>query len=101
MVGVRLQDLLDGAAGQGQTGGGVGVGDDDGLVQAVVVLRVQREIILQRDDVAGDVQQPAPDAVAAIGDVCIGQRVVLVAEGPQGEEQVLVAAVAGHDLVRL
>ena len=26
---------------------------------------------------------------------------VLVAEGPQGEEQVLVAAVAGHDLGRL
>ena len=79
----------------------VGVGDDDGLVQAIIVCRVEGEIFFQRDDVAGDVHQPAPDAVAAIGDVCIGQRVVLVAEGPQGEEQVLVAAVAGHDLLRL
>ena len=70
-------------------------------MQAIVVLRVQREIILQRDDVAGDVQQPAPHAVAAIGDVGIGQRVLFVAEGPQRKEQVLVAAVAGHDLIRL
>ena len=59
---------------------GRGVCDDDGLVQTIVVLRVQREIILQRDDVAGDVQQPAPHAVAAIGDVGIGQRVLFVAE---------------------
>ena len=51
-----LQDALDGAARQGKAGGGVGVGDNNGLVQAIVVLRVQREIILQRDDVAGDVQ---------------------------------------------
>ena len=101
MVGVALQDFLDGAAGQGQTGGGVGVGDDDGLVQAVIIRRVESEIFFQRDDVAGDVHQSAPDAVAAIGDVCIGQRVVLVAEGPQGEEKVLVTAVAGHDLIRL
>ena len=70
-------------------------------MQAIVVLRVQREIILQRDDVAGDVQQPAPHTVAAIGDVGIGQRVLFVAEGPQRKEQVLVAAVAGHDLIRL
>ena len=81
--------------------GALGVGDDDGLVQAVIIRRVEGEIFFQRDDVAGDVHQPAPDAVAAIGDVRIGQRVVLVAEGPQGEEQILVAAVAGHDLVRL
>ena len=45
--------------------------------------------------------QPTPHAVAAIGDIGIGQRVLLVAEGPQRKEQVLVAAVAGHDLVRL
>ena len=101
VVGVRLQDALDGAAGQGQTGGGVGVGDNDGLVQAVIVGRVEGEVILQRDDVAGNVHQAAPDAVAAVGDVCIGQRMCLVAEGPQGEEEVLVAAVAGHDLVGL
>ena len=101
MVGVGLQNALDGAAGQSQTGGGVGVCKYDGGIDAVVILRVQREILFQRDHFAGNVHQPAPDAVAAIGDVCIGQRVVLVAEGPQGEEQVLVAAVAGHDLVRL
>ena len=101
MVGVGLQDALDGAAGQGQTGGGVGVGQHDGGVQAVIVGGVQREVLPQRDDPAGDVHQPAPDAVAAVGDVRIGQRVFLVAEGTQREEQVLVAAVAGHDLIRL
>lgn len=38
IVRVRFQDALDGTAGQGQAGGGVGVGDDDGLpVQAVVI----------------------------------------------------------------
>ena len=40
-------------------------------------------------------------AVAAVGDVGIGQRVVCVTEGAQRKEKVLVAAVAGHDLVRL
>ena len=50
---------------------------------------------------AGDMHQPAPDAVTAVGDVGIGQRVGLIAEGPQGEEEVLVTAVAGHDLIRL
>ena len=46
-------------------------------------------------------EQPAPDAVAAVGDVGIGQRVALIAERPEREEEVLVAAVAGHDLIRL
>ena len=50
---------------------------------------------------AGNVHQSAPHAVAAIGDVGIGQRVVCVAEGTQRKEEVLVAAVAGHDLLRL
>ena len=50
---------------------------------------------------AGDMHQPAPDAVTAVGDVGTGQRVGLVTEGPQGEEEVLVTAVAGHDLIRL
>ena len=101
IVRVRFQDALDGTAGQGQTGGGVGVGDDDGLVQAVVIGGVKGEILLQRNDMAGDMHQPAPDAVTAVGDVGIGQRVGLIAEGPQGKEEVLVTAVAGHDLIRL
>ena len=101
IVRVRFQDALDGTAGQGQAGGGVGVCDDDGLVQAVVIGGVKGEILLQRDDMAGDMHQPAPDAVTAVGDVGIGQRVGLIAEGPQGKEKVLVTAVAGHDLIRL
>ena len=87
--------------GQGQTRGGIGVGNDDGLVFAVVIGGVQREILFQGNDIAGDVEQPAPDAVAAVGDVGIGQRVALIAERPEREEEVLVAAVAGHDLIRL
>ena len=46
----------------------------------------------------GDVQQTAPHAVAAVGDIRKGQRVALVTESPQRKEQVFVAAVAGHDL---
>jgi len=101
VVRVRLQDALDGTAGQGQTGGGIGVGQHDGGTEAVVIGGVKGEILLQGDDPAGDVHQPAPDAVAAVGDVRIGQRVFLVAEGPQREEEVFVAAVAGHDLAGL
>lgn len=48
-----------------------------------------------------NVQQTAPHAVAAVGDIRKGQRVALVTESPQRKEQVLVAAVAGHDLGRL
>ena len=81
--------------------GALGLARHDGLVQAVIVGWVEGEVLLQRDDVAGNVHQAAPDAVAAVGDVCIGQRMRLVAEGPQGEAEVLVAAVAGHDLVGL
>ena len=101
VVGVGFQDALYGTAGQGQTRGGIGVGNDDGLVSAVVIGGVQREILFQGNDIAGDVEQPAPDAVAAVGDVGIGQRVALIAERPEREEEVLVAAVAGHDLIRL
>src|SRR5699024_4412581 len=100
-VGVAGGDLPDGLGGQGQAGGGVGVGDDDGLVQVIVPGRVQGEVLFQRDDVLGDVHQAAPDPVAAVGDVGPGQRAAGVAESPQGKEQVFVAAVAGHDLVRL
>ena len=35
------------------------------------------------------------------GNCAVYQRVGLIAEGPQGEEEVLVTAVAGHDLIRL
>ncbi len=50
---------------------------------------------------SGNVQQTAPHAVAAVGDIRKGQRVALVTESPQRKEQVLIAAVAGHDLGRL
>ena len=46
-------------------------------------------------------QQAAPHAVAAVGDIRKGQRVIFVTESPQRKEQILVAAVAGHDLGRL
>ena len=36
-VRVRSQNTLDGLSGQAQPGGGVGVCNDDGLVQAVVI----------------------------------------------------------------
>ena len=101
VVRVCFQDALNFRPGQCNAGGGVGVCKDDGLVQAVVVLRVKGEILFQRDDVAGNVHQSAPHAVAAVGDVGIGQRVVCVAEGTQRKEEVLVAAIAGHDLLRL
>ncbi len=42
VVGVGFQDPLNGTAGQGQARGGIGVGNDDGLVPAVVIRRVQR-----------------------------------------------------------
>ena len=101
LFGFAFQDALNFRSGQCNAGGGVGVCKDDGLVQAVVVLRVKGEILFQRDDVAGNVHQPTPHAVAAVGDVGIGQRVVCVAEGTQRKEEVLVAAIAGHDLLRL
>ena len=96
-----MQNALDGAAGQAQSGGGVGVCNDDGLVQAVVIGGVKGEVLFQRNDVGGDVQQAAPHAVAAVSDIRKSQRVALVTESPQRKEQILVAAVAGHDLGRL
>ena len=86
---------------QGQAGGGVGVGNDDGLVPAVVFHRVQAEIRFQGNHVLRDVEQPAPDGIASIGHIGVGQGVGLIAEGPQGEKQIFVAAVARHHLVRL
>ena len=77
VVGVGFQDALYGTAGQGQTRGGIGVGNDDGLVSAVVIGGVQREILFQGNEIAGDVEQPAPDAVAAVGDVGIGARDII------------------------
>ena len=101
VVGVGVGDGPDGFRRQGQAGGGVGVGDDNGLVPAVVFQRVQAEIPFQGDDILGDVEQPAPDGVAAISNIGMGQGMIFIAEGPQGEKQVFVAAVARHDLVGL
>ena len=67
----------------------------------MVFHRVQAEIPFQGDDILGDVEQPAPDGVAAISNIGMGQGMIFIAEGPQGEKQVFVAAVARHDLVGL
>ena len=44
-VRVRSQNALDGLPGQAQPGGGVGVCNDDGLVQAVVIGGVKGEVL--------------------------------------------------------
>ena len=44
-VRVRLQNALDGLPGQAQSGGSVGVCNDDGLMQAVVIGGVKGEVL--------------------------------------------------------
>ena len=100
VVGVGLQHALDALDRGQQAGGRVGVGEDDGLVQALVPAQIEREVRFQRQDMLRDVQQLAQHRVKAVGDVGKGQRRVPVAEGAQRQQQVFVAAVAAQHVFR-
>ena len=94
-----MMTTLSGA--DGQAGGGVGVGDDDGLVQAVVVLRDQGEVLPQGDNLGGDVVQVAEHRVEAVGEVGEGHPPAVGGVGEKGEVQGLVRAVGHEHVLRL
>ena len=101
VVGVGTQHFLNGGHRGQQAGGGVGVGNHDRLVQAAVLFQVDGQVVLQRDDMLRNMQQIAQNRVKTVGYIGKGQRRVFIAERPQGQQQVLVAAVAAQNILRL
>ena len=97
-VRVGLHDPLHLIPAQGQAGGGVGVGDHNGLVPPVVVPGVQGEVLLQGDHVGLDAVQVAEHGVKAVGEVGEGRSPAVGGVGQEGEVQRLVGAV-GHEHV--
>ena len=69
-------------------------------MQAAVLFKVDGQATFQRDDVLRDVQQITQHRVKAVCHIGKGQRRIFVAEGPQRQQQVFVAAVAAEDVFR-
>ena len=100
-VGVGAHHFLNGGHRLQQGGGGVGVGNHDGLIQAVVLAQIQREIFLHQDHMLRNVQQIAQNRVKAVGDIGKCQRVGFITESAQRQQQVFIAAVAAQNIFRL
>ena len=98
---IGIQQPLDVRPGHGHTGGGVGVGDDDGAGEVHVVVHVQGEVLPQGDHFHIQAEQSGLGLVEPVGDVRVGHGPPLPAEGPEGEGQHLVGPVARQDILRL
>ena len=70
-------------------------------MQAVIILRVQSEILLQRNDPDGDVVQLGKHRVEAIGYIRKGRPPPIGGIGQKGEVQRLIRAVPHEDVGRL
>ena len=101
VVGVRFQHFLNARHRGQQAGGGVGVGNDDRFMQAAILFQVDGQIGFQRDDMLRNMQQITQNRVKTVGYIGKGKRGVLIAKGPQRQQQVFVAAVAAQDVFRL
>ena len=99
IIRVRRHDPLNISQGNGQSGGSIGIGNENGLVNARVILHMDGKILSQRNGLIGHSVQIRKDGVEAIGNVREHGGVLFVAEGHEGEIQNLVAAVGEKNFV--
>ena len=97
-VGVCLQKSYDLRPRQRPARGGVGVGDQNGFAQRLIVGGIQRKILFQRDHMVFHAPKPTPHLVKPIGDIRAGQRTAGVTESANGKAEQLVAAVAANHI---
>ena len=97
-AGIAPDEAFDVGERQGQPRGSVGIGDEDGFVQADVVAHVHRKVFAQRNLFARHAVQRREDLVKTVGDVGEGGGVPGVAEGREGEVEDLVGTVGAQDL---
>ena len=94
-------DPLDVSQGNGQPGGGVGIGNENGFMDAHIVLHPKGKVLRQGNRLIGNAVQICEDRIETVGDVRECGGTVPVAEGHEGEIQNFITAVGKENFVFL